>query len=93
MRGTGLTETSPATHVLTLRDARRKLGSIGQLLPSLQARVVQADGTEAPTGSPGELLLKGPTVMKWVSRKLMDLDDRASRLSKRGSGLQRLLAQ
>ncbi|KAH8079661.1 putative AMP binding protein [Filobasidium floriforme] len=63
-QGYGLTETSPATHVLTLKDARRKLGSIGQLLPSLEAKIVQPDGSEAPTGTPGELLLKGPTVMK-----------------------------
>jgi long-subunit acyl-CoA synthetase (AMP-forming) len=69
----GLTETSPATHVLTLKDARRKLGSIGQLLPSLEAKVIQPDGTEAPIGTPGELLLKGPTVMKWVSTSLTDL--------------------
>jgi len=60
----GLTETSPATHVLTLEEARRKLGSIGQLLPTLEARIVSPDGSEIAEGEAGELLLKGPTVMK-----------------------------
>ena len=60
----GLTETSPATHVLTLEEARRKLGSIGQLLPTLEARIVSPDGSEIAEGEAGELLLNGPTVMK-----------------------------
>lgn len=60
----GLTETSPATHVLPLGKAREKLGSIGQLLPSLQARLTTENGQDAAEGNPGELLLKGPTVMK-----------------------------
>lgn len=39
-------------------------GSIGILLPNTQARLVDDDGRDVPEGEPGELLLKGPQVMK-----------------------------
>nr|GAT57814.1 AMP binding protein [Mycena chlorophos] len=62
----GLTETSPTTHVLPLRDADRKVGSIGLLLPTLEARLVQdEDGrVDVATGQPGELWVRGKTIMK-----------------------------
>ena len=45
-----------------------KIGSIGTLLPNLDARlVVDGDGDgniDAEEGQPGELWLRGPTVMK-----------------------------
>ncbi|KAJ7196467.1 AMP binding protein [Mycena pura] len=65
--GYGLTETSPTTHLLHSADAARKMGSIGPLLPNLEARLVDdAGGTavEAEEGSPGELWIRGPSVMK-----------------------------
>src|ERR1700761_3988568 len=65
--GYGLTETSPTTHLLHRADAPRKMGSIGPLLPNLEARLVaDAGGTavEAEEGSPGELWIRGPSVMK-----------------------------
>lgn len=65
----GLTETSPATHVLPLEEAEIKVGSIGRLLPSLTARVVDADGQDVREGEAGEMILKGPTVMRCVSRR------------------------
>jgi acyl-CoA synthetase (AMP-forming)/AMP-acid ligase II len=64
--GYGLTETSPTTHLLTVGEADRKMGSIGILLPNLEARLVEDDAGEvdAEEGKPGELWVRGRTVMK-----------------------------
>jgi 4-coumarate--CoA ligase len=62
-----LTETSPATHLLPPEHALRKIGSIGVLLPNLEARLVANDDdtiADAAPGEPGELWVRGPTVMK-----------------------------
>ncbi len=60
--GYGLTETTAATHTsTTLGD---KVGSIGQPLPITHSFVAGEDGTEVPDGEQGELVLKGPQVMK-----------------------------
>ena len=59
-----MTETSPTTHVLPAKDYIRKVGSIGPLLPNLEARLVIEDTQEAATGEPGELWLRGPSIMK-----------------------------
>jgi long-chain acyl-CoA synthetase len=63
--GFGLTETSPMTHANPLLG-KRKTGSIGVPLPGTDAKVVALeDGrTEMPPGKQGELLIKGPQVMK-----------------------------
>ncbi|KAJ7502923.1 AMP binding protein [Mycena galericulata] len=65
-QGYGLTETSPTTHVLPRADADRKMGSIGILLPNLEARLVDDDDgkIDAAEGQPGELWMRGKTVMK-----------------------------
>ncbi|KAG6841958.1 hypothetical protein C0991_004446 [Blastosporella zonata] len=64
----GLTETSPTTHLLQYQDANRKVGSIGILLPNLEARLLidgEGDGDiEAKEGESGELWIRGPTIMK-----------------------------
>ncbi|THH08646.1 hypothetical protein EW145_g2565 [Phellinidium pouzarii] len=64
LQGYGLTETSPTTHIIPLEDAERKIGSIGVLFPNLEARLVTEDGLDAGEGEPGELWIRGPTVMK-----------------------------
>ena len=63
--GFGLTETSPMTHANPLLG-KRKTGSIGVPFPGTDAKVVALeDGwTEMPPGTQGELLIKGPQVMK-----------------------------
>uniref|UniRef100_A0A0W0EX21 Putative AMP binding protein n=1 Tax=Moniliophthora roreri TaxID=221103 RepID=A0A0W0EX21_MONRR len=68
VQGYGLTETSPTTHLLPVVDDVRKMGSVGILLSSLEARLVADDEgdkvIDAEEGQPGELWIRGPTVMK-----------------------------
>ncbi|KAH9485035.1 4-coumarate--CoA ligase-like 7 [Psilocybe cubensis] len=68
LQGYGLTETSPTTHIVPIEGAETKLGSIGVLLPGLEARlVVDGDGNgdiDAAEGQAGEIWIRGPTVMK-----------------------------
>jgi 4-coumarate--CoA ligase len=59
-----LTETTPVVHLLPLEDAIRKVGSIGRLIPTLEARLITEGGEDAEAGQPGELWIRGPTVMK-----------------------------
>jgi long-chain acyl-CoA synthetase len=69
--GFGLTETSPVTHVNPLKG-ERKPGSIGIPVGDTDARIVDLENgtSEQPTGSEGELVVKGPQVMKgyWKER-------------------------
>lgn len=63
--GYGLSEASPTTHT-SPRDGTKKAGSIGIPLPGTEAKIVDvASGTETvPIGEVGELLIRGPQVMK-----------------------------
>jgi long-chain acyl-CoA synthetase len=65
VEGFGLTETSPVTHVNPFRGVR-KVGSIGVPISDTQCRIVNLDDavTDVPVGEPGELIIKGPQVMK-----------------------------
>jgi len=64
-QGYGLTETSPTTHWVTDEPAWQRAGSIGPPLPNTECRVVDlATGEDAVDGAPGELLIRGPQVMK-----------------------------
>lgn len=64
IQGYGLTETSPTTHALSESGAHM-VGSVGHILPNLEARLVDAEGeVDAEEGQPGELWLRGPTIMK-----------------------------
>jgi long-chain acyl-CoA synthetase len=63
--GYGLSEASPVTHVNPL-DERNRPGTIGLPLPDTEARIMdQETGQfELPAGSVGELVIRGPQVMK-----------------------------
>jgi long-chain acyl-CoA synthetase len=65
VEGYGLSEASPVTHANPI-FGRRKMGSIGLPWPDMEARIVDlATGTaELPVGEAGELVVKGPQVMK-----------------------------
>jgi acyl-CoA synthetase (AMP-forming)/AMP-acid ligase II len=63
----GLTETSGAGTWLAPEDhdpAKKKLRSCGKPLPGLALRIVDGAGKDVATGEVGEIILKGPTIMK-----------------------------
>jgi long-chain acyl-CoA synthetase len=63
VEGYGLTETSPLTHANPIH--RPRPGSIGIPLPDTDARIVDlATGADVAPGESGELLVRGPQVMK-----------------------------
>ena len=61
--GYGLTEASPVCSV-GRRDLAHKPGSIGTLIPGVEAKVVNDQGNELPANGIGELLIRGENVMK-----------------------------
>jgi long-chain acyl-CoA synthetase len=66
VEGFGLTETTPVTHINPFSGGQRKVGSVGLPISDTASRVVALDDwqTEMPVGESGELLIKGPQVMK-----------------------------
>jgi len=64
--GYGLSEASPVTHNNPPFLGQGREGSIGIPIPSTDARIVDVETgeTEMPTGESGELIIKGPQVMK-----------------------------
>lgn len=61
--GYGLSEASPVTCFNPL-DRPRKPGSIGTSILHVENRVVDEFGEEVPVGEVGELIVRGPNVMK-----------------------------
>ncbi len=68
VEGYGLTEASPVTHANPLDRTMKtvKIGSIGVPWPDTEAKIMDLEtGTkELPPGEVGELVIKGPQVMK-----------------------------
>jgi long-chain acyl-CoA synthetase len=60
--GYGLTETAPLVSFNPLDD-RAKPGSIGIPVPGCDVVLVYDDGKPVPTGTPGEVMVRGPQVM------------------------------
>jgi long-chain acyl-CoA synthetase len=64
MEGYGLTEAAPVTHGDPLYGVR-KVGSIGLPIPNTDARIVDlVTGETLPPGHVGELVVRGPQVMR-----------------------------
>lgn len=59
----GLTETSPAV-IGNPFDGKHKQGYVGIPIPNTTAKVVDENGNTVEYGTPGNLLLKGPQIMK-----------------------------
>jgi long-chain acyl-CoA synthetase len=63
--GYGMSETPTATHCNPLAGVN-KIGSIGMPLPDVEIKIVDLDDgeTEKPQGEVGEIVVRGPQVMK-----------------------------
>jgi acyl-CoA synthetase (AMP-forming)/AMP-acid ligase II len=63
-QGYGMTELSPITHAIPPGRDDISRGTIGMLVPNMQARIVDpATGEDIGPNEPGELWLRGPNVM------------------------------
>jgi long-chain acyl-CoA synthetase len=63
IEGYGLTEASPVVCCNPL-DGSDRLGTIGLPFPSTDVRLMGEDGRQVGVGKPGELIARGPQVMK-----------------------------
>ncbi len=63
-QGYGLTETCAIVSVNPLVAELGKLGSIGLPFPSTDVRIVDKEGNQLGINEPGEIIAKGPQVMK-----------------------------
>jgi fatty-acyl-CoA synthase len=59
----GQTEMSPVTCMLLGEDALRKLGSVGKVIPTVAARVVDENMNDVGVGEVGEIVYRAPTLM------------------------------
>lgn len=67
LEGYGLTEAAP---VVSLNPEKsRKIGTVGPPLPGVQLRIKDDAEKDAPTGTVGEIWVKGPNVMKGYFNK------------------------
>ncbi|EKM79749.1 hypothetical protein AGABI1DRAFT_119847 [Agaricus bisporus var. burnettii JB137-S8] len=64
IQGCGSTETTCPTHMVPFPDHKRKFGSVGQLLPNLEMRLVDDDENDVEDGRAGEMWVRGPTIMR-----------------------------
>ncbi|WP_373139274.1 fatty-acid--CoA ligase FadD5 [Mycobacterium marinum] len=63
MAAFGQTEMSPVTCMLLGEDAIRKRGSVGKVIPTVSARVVDDEMNDVPIGQVGEIVYRAPTLM------------------------------
>ncbi|SDM41085.1 long-chain acyl-CoA synthetase [Psychrobacillus sp. OK028] len=60
----GQTENSPAATTLKDHFALEKVGSVGEPVPGTEVQVVDEHGNPLPSGLVGEIVVKGPQLMK-----------------------------
>ncbi len=63
LEGYGLTEASPVVS-MNSKGGIRKIGSVGFPLKGIEVKVIDGQGRKLPANGIGELLVKGPNVMK-----------------------------
>lgn len=77
-QGYGLTETSPVVAACSAANYRN--GTVGRPIHHVDVRIVDADGKQVAGGADGEILVKGPGVMKGYyrndeeTRRVIDAD-------------------
>lgn len=69
IQGYGLTETSPMITLVEPDKAAAKMGSIGCAVPGVEVKIVDENGKELGDEEPGEIITRGPHVMKGYFRK------------------------
>jgi long-chain acyl-CoA synthetase len=69
IQGYGLTETSPLITLTEPQAADAKMASIGRAVPGIEVKIVGDDGHEAPDGEAGDIVTRGPHVMKGYFRR------------------------
>jgi len=69
LQGYGLTETSPLITGTETPDADAKLASIGKPAPGIEVKIINEKGDEVGEGEEGEIITRGPHVMKGYFRK------------------------
>jgi long-chain acyl-CoA synthetase len=69
IQGYGLTETSPMITLVEPDQAEAKIGSIGCAVPGVEVKIVDEAGTELGDDEPGEIITRGPHVMKGYFRR------------------------
>jgi len=69
IQGYGLTETSPMITLVEPSEAAAKMGSIGRAVPGVEVKIVDESGREVSVGEAGEIITRGPHVMKGYFRK------------------------
>ena len=74
LEGYGLTETSPVVSVNPLKGTR-KPSSVGPPVPGVEALAVDDDGKEVGADEVGELIVRGPNVMKGYYNRQTETDE------------------
>jgi long-chain acyl-CoA synthetase len=69
IQGYGLTETSPMITLVEPEKAQAKMGSIGRAVPGVEVKIVDESGAELGVDEPGEIITRGPHVMKGYFRR------------------------
>ena len=69
IQGFGLTETSPMITLVEPDQAKVKVGSIGRAVPRAEVKIVDENDQEVPIGETGEIITRGPHVMKGYFRR------------------------
>jgi long-chain acyl-CoA synthetase len=69
IQGYGLTETSPMITLVDPEKAEAKMGSIGRAVPGVEVRIVDDNDKEVQPGEAGEIITRGPHVMKGYFRR------------------------
>ncbi len=63
IEGYGLLEAGPVVSLNPTDKRERKPGSVGKIIPSVQARILSMNKKQVKAGEPGEIAIKGESVM------------------------------
>ncbi len=69
IQGYGLTETSPLITLTEPHQADSKMASIGKAVSDVEVKIVDERGKEVSEGEAGEIITRGPHVMKGYFRR------------------------